>query len=138
MLITLRRIRQHLDRVTSDLRERIQRLEDEQAEFIARLESERALRIFMAQIGAAVEAAPVLGAAMERFAETMRMPLARGRAGGLARASRAWRYFDGTFMPESAKSEAFRHEYERYARGGRARALSAKRCSNGTFAPSHS
>jgi hypothetical protein len=44
-----------------------------------------------------------------------------GRTGGLARASTAWRYLDGTFMPESEKAEARFQEYERYAIGGRAR-----------------
>jgi hypothetical protein len=55
------------------------------------------------------------------------------RAGGLARARIAWRYFDGTFMPESVKDEARISEYERYATGGRARAARAKRATDGTF-----
>lgn len=46
------------------------------------------------------------------------------------RVSMAWRYFDGTFMRESEKSEVHLAEYERYARGGRARAA---RADDGTF-----
>jgi hypothetical protein len=49
----------------------------------------------------------------------------RGRAGGLARARQAWRSLDETFMPESAKQEAYVREYERYAASGRARASTA-------------
>jgi len=60
-------------------------------------------------------------------------PLPRGKADGVARAQSAWRYFDGTFMPESEKQEAYRDEYERYAAGGRARATRARRAPNGTF-----
>ena len=58
----------------------------------------------------------------------------KANSGGLARARTAWRrYFDGTLMPESAKLEAYQHEYERYAIGSRARAASARRASDGTF-----
>ena len=63
----------------------------------------------------------------------MRAPFPRGRSGGLARASRAWRSLDGTFMPESAKIEARMADYERYAAGGRARAARAARGTEGTF-----
>jgi hypothetical protein len=45
-------------------------------------------------------------------------PLPRGRAGGLARARNAWRYLDGTYMPESEKFVAYREDYERHAAGG--------------------
>jgi hypothetical protein len=62
-------------------------------------------------------------------------PLPRGKAGGLARAKTAWRFFDGTFMPESEKWEAYREEYERHAKGGRARAARVHRARNGTFLP---
>jgi hypothetical protein len=119
---------------TSDLLERIQRLEREQRELRARLEGERQLRILTAQIVGAAQVAPVIGEAMERFALAMRAPSPRGRAGGLARARSAWRYFDGTFMPESARVEAYQLDYERYARGGRARAAAAVRSPDGTFA----
>ena len=57
------------------------------------------------------------------------------KAGGLARARNAWRYADGTFMPESEKFEAYREEYERYAAGGRARARGAARSPEETFLP---
>jgi hypothetical protein len=113
--------------------ERIQRLEREHAELRARLEGERQLRILAAQIVGAAQIAPVIGDAVEKFAQAMRAPLQRGRAGGLARARSAWRYFDGTFMPESEKFEADRLEYERYARGGRARANNGERDANGRF-----
>jgi hypothetical protein len=125
--------RRTLDRTTSDLLERIQRLEREQAELRARLEGERQLRILAAQIVGAAQVAPVIGEAVEKFAQAMRAPLPRGRAGGVARARTAWRYFDGTFMPESEKLEAFKSDYERYAAGGRARAASAVRDEIGRF-----
>jgi hypothetical protein len=119
---------------TSDLLERIQRLEREHAELRSRLEGERQLRILAAQIVGAAQIAPVIGGAVEKFAQAMRAPLKHGHTGGLARARTAWRYFDGTFMPESTKLEARVAEYERYAAGGRARATRALRNSDGTFA----
>jgi len=118
---------------TSDLLERIQRLEREHAQLRARLEGERQVRILAAQIVGAAQAAPVIGTALEKFAQAMRAPRPRGRAGGLARARSAWRYLDGTFMPESEKSEAYLADYERYAAGGRARAASASRNRDGTY-----
>jgi len=75
------------------------------------------------------------GGAVEKFAQAMRAPLPRGRAGGLARVQRAWRYLDGAFMPESEKHEAFLQYYERFAAGGRARAAQAARATDGTFLP---
>ena len=124
---------EQLVRATSDLAARVQRLETEHAALRARLEGDRQLRVFMTHIVAAAQVAPAVGAAIERFAEAMRAPLPRGRAGGLARARCAWRYFDGTFMPESEKEAAYIEEYERYAAGGRARAESADRNPDGTF-----
>ena len=123
------------DRATSDLLERIQRLEHEHTEFRNRVEADRQLRILAAQISNAGTIGPMIGEAIERFSASMRAPIRRGRAGGLARARTAWRFFDGTFMPESEKLEVFRLEYERYAAGGRARARSAHRDQNGTFLP---
>jgi len=124
---------EQLVRATSDLTMRVQRLEVEHAALRARLEGERQLRILTAHIASAAQAAPVIGAAIERFAQAMRAPLPRGRTGGLARARTAWRYFDGTFMPESEKDATYLEEYERYAAGGRKRAASAARHSDGTF-----
>ncbi len=118
---------------TSDLLEHIQRLEREHAQLRARLEGELLLRTLAAQIVGAAQVAPVIGGAVEKFAQAMRTPLPRGRAGGLARARSAWRYFDGTFMPESEKSEAYLADYERYAIGGRARAANVLRRPNGRF-----
>lgn len=126
--------RRRLDRATSDMLERIQQLEREHAELRARVEGERQLRILTAQIVGAAQGAPIVGEAIERFAQAMRAPIPRGRVGGLARARSAWRYFDSTFMPESAKIEARIAEYERYARAGRARAAAAGRLPDGTFA----
>ena len=76
------------DRTTSDMLERIQRLEHEQAELRARVESERRIRIFVAQIVGAAQVATVTGRAVEAFADAMRTPLRRERAGGLARSNR--------------------------------------------------
>jgi hypothetical protein len=118
---------------TSDLFERIQRPEREQASLRAQLDSERQLRILAAQIVGAAQIAPVIGDAIEKFAQAMRASLPRGRAGGLARTRGARRYFDGTFMPESAKLEALVADYERYAADGRARAAEATRATDGTF-----
>jgi hypothetical protein len=123
---------------TSDLLDRIQRIEAEHAALRAEIESDRQLRFLAAEIGGTAQAAPVIGSAVEAFARAMRAPLPRGRAGGLARAANAWRSFDGTFMPESEKFEAYREEYERFATGGRVRAASARRNANGTFAPTDS
>jgi hypothetical protein len=125
--------RRRSDRATSDLLNRIQRLEREQAELRARLQSEHQLRSLAAQIVAAAQAAPVIGEAFEKFAQAMRAPTPRGRAGGLARARGAWRCIDGTFMAESDKLEAYQLEHERYAAGGRARASKARRAEDGTF-----
>jgi hypothetical protein len=125
---------EQLVRATSDLTARVQRLETEYALLRARLEGERQLRLLTAHIAAAAQAAPVIGAAIDRFAQAVRVPLPRGRAGGLSRAKTAWRYFDGTFMPESEKEAAYFEVYERYAAGGRARARKARREADGTFA----
>lgn len=130
-----------LENATTALRACVQRLETERAALRARLEGDRQLRIFTAHIAAVAQMAPVIGGAIERFAAAMRAPLPaqpRGRAGGLARATSAWRYFDGTFMLESEKDAAYIEEYERYAAGGRARAGSARRGADGTFQPNFS
>jgi hypothetical protein len=107
------------------LLERVQRLEAEQAALHARLEGDRQLRVLTAQVVGAAQ----VGDPVEKFGQAMRTQPPCGRAGGLARARTAWRYF----MPESEK-EAFREEYERFAAGGRARATGALRNSDGTFA----
>lgn len=124
-----------LRRTASELLERVQRLESEQADLRARIEGDGQLRLLIANITVAAQLAPEIGAAMERFAEAMRSPLPRGRAGGLARARFAWRHADGTFMRESEKNAAYREEYERYAAGGKARAARARRAADGSFLP---
>jgi hypothetical protein len=108
-----------LEARASDLLDRIQRIEAEQAALRAQLEGEWQLRFLTAEIVEAAQAAPVIGRAIEHFACAMRAPLPRGCAGGLARASTAWRYLDGRFMPQSEKREAYLKEYERFAAGGR-------------------
>jgi hypothetical protein len=75
--------------------------------------------------------------AVERGFRAMLAPLPLGSAGGLARARTAWRYLDGTFMPESEKEAAYLEEYERYGKGGRARSATAMRASDGTFLRIH-
>src|SRR5216684_1740213 len=126
MLILSRHTAKQLVDTTSELLARIQRLEEEQAQLRAKLEGERQLGVLTAHIAAAAHTAPMIGAAIEGFALAIRSGVRRGRAGGLARASTAWRHFDGTFMPESEKWEAYREEYERHAAGGRARAARAQ------------
>jgi hypothetical protein len=126
---------EELRSVTSALAKRIQRLEQEHRQLRARLEADRELRISTASIAAAAQAGPMIGTAFEAFAQAMRAPSPHGRAGGIARARTAWRYFDGTFMPESEKFEAYRLDYERYAAGGRARAMRAARRPDGKFMP---
>jgi hypothetical protein len=63
---------------TSDLLERIKRLEREHAALRARLEGERQLRILATQIVGAAQVAPLIGGAVEKFAESMRAPMPRG------------------------------------------------------------
>ncbi|MGO9801049.1 MAG: hypothetical protein ACLPQ0_16450 [Candidatus Binatus sp.] len=60
--------------------------------------------------------------AFESYAQAMRAPTRRAR-----------RYLDGTFMPESKKSEAYLAECERYAAGGYGRARFATRDERGRF-----
>ena len=133
MLLSRRHTEPLPDAVTSDIIDRIQRLEREHAQLHVRLEGDRQLRFLAAQIVGAAQIAPVIGDAVEKFAQAMRSPQIRGHAGGLARARIAWRYIDGTFMPESEKGEAWREEYERYARGGKTRANSALLARDGMF-----
>lgn len=130
---------QQLVRATSDLTARVHRLETEHAALRTRLQGEHQLRLLTANVVAAAQAAPVIGAAIERFAQAMRASLPKGRVGGLARAKTAWRYADGTFLSDSDRTQAIEElefeKYERYAAGGRARANSASRFADGTFAP---
>jgi len=121
MLVLSRHAVATIEARASDLLDRIQRIEAEQSALRAEIEGERQLRFLTAEIVGAAQAAPVIGNAIENFAKAMRTPSPRGRPGGLARASNAWRYFDGTFMPESEKIEAARNYHERFAVGGRAR-----------------
>jgi len=129
---------------TSALQQRIQQLSAELAQvrasvptldgpnLVARLaagisraqaKADRELDCFLLAIHCAAETAATLSAQEAR----------RGRGGGLARARTAWRYVDGTFMPESEKQKVYREEYERYAAGGRERAAHATRAADGRF-----
>jgi hypothetical protein len=121
------------EHAVSELLERIQRLEREQTELHSRLQGEDRLRILATHMIGAEQAASVVDSAIENFAQAMIATLLSGRAVGMARSRKAWRYFDGTFMPESAKLEAYFAGFERYACGGRARAAGARRSSEGTF-----
>jgi hypothetical protein len=129
-----------LEEASSALLTRVQRLEDEQPVCDLGSKSSSNFEYLTAHIAAAAQAAPAIGAAIERFAEAMRAPLPRGRAGGLARARNAWRHMDGTFVPEAECAAAMEQfelaDYERYATRGRARARSAVRSKDGTFASS--
>ncbi len=118
---------------TSEIMERIQRLEAEHFALRAEIGGERHLRFLTAQIVGAAADASIIGSPVQKFAQAMRAPLPRGRAGGMARASSAGRYFDGTFMPPSEKREAYRLDYERFARGGRVRATLGLRGPDGRF-----
>jgi hypothetical protein len=72
---------------TSDLLdERIQRIEAERAALRAKIESERQLRFLTAEIVGAAQAAPLIGHAIEHFAQVMRAPsiLADALAASLA------------------------------------------------------
>jgi hypothetical protein len=118
------------NRLHSDSSEPLQRL----LATVQRLELEcESLRRAQAEMSEQLS----LSAMAKAAAEPMRAP--RGQAGGRVRAQRAWRYSDGTFMPESERIAAIEDaalvKYERYAAGGRARAHSAGRFSDGTFAP---
>ncbi len=137
--------------LTSALQRRIDELEAEIAilrepsdEMTDRLRqtvrlADMCLTRLIAQVALAADSALSVGRAVEGFASAMRARPARGRAGGLARARTAWRYSDGTFMPESERAatveELEAQQYERYAAGGRARARGANRAPDGTFLP---
>src|SRR5258708_7235977 len=73
----------------------------------------------------------VTGQEIEHSAQAMRAPTSRGQV--LART--AWRYFDGTCMPESEKLQAHIRDYERFAAEGRAQVATAIRAADGTFLP---
>jgi hypothetical protein len=132
-LLFRKRAAQQLIDITSALLERVQRLEVDQADLRAHVGGKHHMRFLTTEIAAAAQIALSIGASTEAVANSLRTPIPRGRAGGLARARKAWRRSDGTFMPESEKYEAYRKEYERYAAGGRARAGGAIRGPDGTF-----
>src|SRR5215469_11442692 len=94
------------DVLASDIIARLQRLEREQTHLRAQVEGDRRLRNLAAGISEAAQAIQAIGLSINRFGAAMRRPIPRGRVGGLARARTAWRYSDGTFMPESVKDEA--------------------------------
>jgi len=132
-----------LEARVSEFTDRLQRLEQDHARLLARIESENAMRRAVAGATAAAQTAAIVGAAIEGFASTMRRPLKRGRAGGLARASQVLRlrerWPDGRYMAhedwEQIEREVADAEYMRHAAGGFARAATAGRSADGTFIP---
>jgi hypothetical protein len=120
-----------LNQLRADVTDRLQQVEEECARIrfgrMASAISEAAELAMRQGLPAALAIAKGLRAVVAN--------LPPGKAGGLARARQAWRYSDGTFMPESEKFAAYREEYERHAAGGRARAKVAARATDGTFLP---
>ncbi len=138
MWLTRGALADYVRNATQPVLEHVQRLESDLLHLRGELEGERQLRQMKVPIHAAAHTALAIGAAVENFAQSMRAPLPpvpRGRAGGLARASSAWRFLDGTFMSESEIEELLRQEHERSAAGGRARAATARREPDGRFLP---
>jgi hypothetical protein len=127
----VQQLARELFRLRSDMNTRVQQVEAE----CARIGLQRVLREIHKTAELAVQRGIPAARAIESGLRAAVAPLPRGRAGGLARARSAWRYRDGTFMPESERFEAYREERERHAVGGRARAKRAARYVDGTFAP---
>lgn len=128
MWLTRGAVADYVRNATQPVLEHLQRLESDLLSLRQVVEGERQIR----------QTSAVVGAAIEKWAQTMRAPLPtvpRGRAGGRARAKFAWRFTDGTFMSEANIDELLRQEYERSAAGGRARAAHALRSADGTFLP---
>ncbi len=122
------RLTERIDQLAGKLDARIQRLE--LAPKLAHFGRELHAAATFAQQGC--RAAHAIQHALRAIGSA---PMPRGKPGGTARARTAWRWDDGTFMSDSAKEEANRAEYERFATGGRARAAGAQRAANGTFLP---
>ncbi len=120
-----------LIQLRGEMRVRVQQVEEERA----RIRLQRMLREVNKAVHLAIRLGVPAAHAIETALRAAAAPLPCGKAGGLARARWAWRYSDGTFMPESEKIESYRQEYERHAAGGRARATRARRASDGTFLP---
>jgi hypothetical protein len=116
---------------------KLARLDAEIGATRAELKAARSPRVEPLALEISRELEAAIGQEMENFARTT--TLVRGRAGGLARAKNAWRYSDGTFMPNGAKEAVIEEyklaEYGRYAAGERSRAARAKRGADGTFLP---
>jgi len=133
--------RSTLEAQISEVNGRLQRLERDHAQLIARIEGESALRRLVAAATEAAQTGATIGAAIEGFANAMRRPLKRGRAGGLARARQVSqlreRWSDGRYMAhedcEQIEREVAEAEYMRYAAGGFARVATAMRAADGTF-----
>ena len=142
MLFNRERELQALRITTSTLTQRIQQLSEELAKLRAHIPKPDDPNL-AAQLAAHLNRAhATVNRQLDRLLEGIRSGaevaalLTRlGRAGSLARARTAWRYLDGTFMPESVRLDAYREEYERHAAGGGARANFAVRNRDGTFRP---
>jgi len=129
----VQQLAQELIELRTNMHVRIQQVETE----CARIGLQRILRELHKAAELAVKLGMPAALAIEKGLRSTAAPLPRGKAGGLARARSAWRYDDGTFMPESEKLEAHREKYERHAAGGRVRAARAIRAVDGTFIRRH-
>lgn len=129
VLQTHQRLADDISVLRSTVLSRLQRVENElMVAKLGRFFSELDLAIRLA-VAEGCEAA----SALESGLRASVAPLARGKAGGFARARQAWRCADGTFVPESEKWRARRDEYESHAAGGRKRAAQAVRGRDGRF-----
>jgi hypothetical protein len=119
------------NQLRGDVTNRLQQVEDE----CTRIRFGRMLSAIHEAADLAVRLGVPAALALGEGLRAVVAPLPPGKAVGLARARRAWRYSDGTFMAESEKFEAYRQEYESHAAGGRVRAATAERAADGTFLP---
>jgi hypothetical protein len=129
LLERVQQLTQELDQLRGDMNMRLQQVEEE----CARTQLHRVIREIHKAAQFAVQTGLPAALAIEQSIRALAKPLPRGRAGGLVRARTAWRYGDGTFMPEAQKFEAYRQEYERHAASGRIRAANAVRNHDGKF-----
>lgn len=125
----VQQLARELDELRTNMHVRVQQVEEE----CARIRLQRMLREVHKATHLAIRLSLPAARAIEAALRATAAPLPRGKAGGLARARTAWRYTDGTLMPEEEKIEAYREEYERHAAGGRSRASRAPRALDGTF-----
>ncbi len=102
----VQQLARELVQLHGDVNKRLQQVEQE----CARIRLQRMLREIHKAAELAVRIGLPAALAIERSLRAVAAPLPRGRAGGLARARTAWRYSDGTFMPEEEKFESYHEE----------------------------